>query len=85
MEHTNAVQRFYAVQVAENQFFAGFNPELGKAEIVDSPFKAKLFTNKYEIKLRPAETLVELTVELNLQNTELSNPFRPKRRTVKPA
>ena len=72
---------FYAVQSPEGLFFAGFDAEQGKADFVDNPLDAKLFTNKYEIKLRPQERLVEFSVDISKQNTTLSEPFRPKRRT----
>ena len=82
METINTV-KLYAVQVDETHYFAGFNPEQGAASLVDDPLKAKLFSNKYEIKLRPNEKLVELGVQLTLQNTSVSAPFRPKRRLDK--
>lgn len=71
---------FYAVQTPDGKFFAGFNAELGKADFVDNPLDAKLFTNKYEIKLRPQEQLVEFSIDVSKENTTLSDPFRPKRR-----
>lgn len=73
---------FYAIQTADGKFFAGFNPELGKADFVDNPLDAKLFNNKYEIKLRPQERLVEYSIELSKDNVTLSEPFRPKKRTL---
>ncbi len=71
---------FYAVLTAEGKFFAGFNPEEGKADFVENPLDAKLFSNKYEIKLRPQERLVEFSIDLSKHNVQLSEPFRPKKR-----
>ena len=71
---------FYAVQSPDGKFFAGFDAEQGKADFVDNPLDAKLFSNKYEIKLRPQECLVEFSIDLSKDNTLLSEPFRPKRR-----
>lgn len=75
---------FYAVVSPDGKFFAGFDPDQGKAAFSDDPLDAKLFTNKYEIKLRPQETLVEFTVGLSKSNTVLSNQFRPKKRAIPP-
>jgi hypothetical protein len=75
---------FYAVVSPNGQFFAGFDPKEGKPSFTDEPLDAKLFTNKYEIKLRPQETLVEFTVGLSKENTSLSVPFRPKKRVTPP-
>jgi hypothetical protein len=75
---------FYAVVSPDGKFFAGYDPEQGKAAFTENPLDAKLFTNKYEIKLRPQETLVEYTVELSKSNTVLSNQFRPKKRATPP-
>ena len=50
---------FYAVQNAETgKFFSGFNAEQKSAEFVEDLLKAKLFSNKYDIKLRPTEKIV---------------------------
>ena len=75
---------FYAVVSPDGKFFAGFDTDQGKAAFSDDPLDAKLFTNKYEIKLRPQETLVEFTVGLSKDNTVLSNQFRPKKRAIPP-
>lgn len=69
---------FYAVINDNNQYFAGFNSTVGSADFVDSIFDSKLFTNKYEIKLRPTERLVEVVVHLGASNTVISEPFRPR-------
>lgn len=76
---------FYAVQNSTGLFFAGFDSEQGKADFVDNPLDAKLFTNKYEIKLRPDEKLIEYSIDLSKTNVKLSEPFRPKRRILKKA
>lgn len=69
---------FYAVMNEQGKFFAGFNPEKVAAAFVDNALDAKLFTNKYEIKLRPAEKLVEIQVVLGKDNVKISEPFRPR-------
>ncbi len=74
---------FYAIQTNEGKYFAGFDPKEGKADFVDNPLDAKLFSNKYEIKLRPQERLVEFSIDLSKENVRLSEPFRPKRRVTK--
>ena len=87
-ENTEALgfeQSFYAVLNSDtNLYFAGFNPELGQAEFVNSPLDGKLFSNKNDVKLRPNELLVELTITLTNTNTTVSEPFRPRRRDPKP-
>lgn len=74
---------FYAIQSPDGTFFAGFDPKEGKADFVENPLDAKLFNNKYDIKLRPQESIVEFSVDLSKDNVRLSEPFRPKRRIVK--
>lgn len=69
---------FYAVMNDTSKFFAGYNPAVGSADFVDNIFDSKLFTNKYEIKLRPTERLVEVTIQLGKSNTVISEPFRPR-------
>jgi hypothetical protein len=77
-------QSFYAVLNQDTgEYFAGFNPEAGKAETSTTPMGAKLFSNKHDVKLRPNEALVELTVSLDASNTQVSESFRPRRREKK--
>ncbi len=66
-----------------DQYFAGFDTGVGVARFVASPFDAKLFSNKYEIRLRPDEEIVELVVDLSEANTTVSESFRPKMRLNK--
>jgi hypothetical protein len=73
----------YVVRSPDGKFFAGFNPEKGGASFVSDPRAAKKFTNKYDIKLRPDEMLVELTVDLGKVAVAVSEPFRPHRRVTK--
>lgn len=84
ISNDTVTHRFYGVVSPDGKYFAGYDPEQGKAAFVENPLDAKLFTNKYEIKLRPQESLVEFSVGLNKSNTELSDQFRPKRRTLTP-
>lgn len=73
---------FYVVVNDDGKYFAGFNPTMKTAQHVTSPLAAKLFTNKYEVKLRPNERLVEIKVDFSSIDTEISAPFRPRRRTA---
>ena len=73
---------FYAVKGADNKYFAGFNPAENKASLVDSPETAKWFSNRFEIRLRPNEMLVEIKVDPKKGVVSISEPFRPRKRTV---
>lgn len=77
-------QSFYAVLNQDTgEYFAGFNPEAGKADTSKSPLGAKLFSNKHDVKLRPNEALVEITARLTDSNSSVSESFRPRRREKK--
>ena len=80
MQDLNHIVSLYVVKGADGSYFAGFDAEKGKANFVADPLSAKKFTNKYDIKIRPEETLVELKVDLKRSNVQLSDPFRPHRR-----
>ena len=81
---SNFEQSFYAVLNEDtNTYFGGFDSDSDKAILVADPRAAKLFSNKNQVKLRPNEKLVELIVSLDEKNTEVSAPFRPRRRPVK--
>lgn len=73
---------FYAVKGADDKFFAGFNPAENKASQVDDPCVAKWFSNRFEIPLRPTETLVEIKVSPKKGVVSISEPFRPRKRTA---
>jgi hypothetical protein len=85
MQDANMIVSLYVVKRADGTYFAGFDAEKGKANIVTNPLQAKRFTNKYDIKLRPEETLVELKIDLSKTAVEMSEPFRPHRRKEKAA
>jgi len=68
---------FYAILNENELYFAGFNAGKGTADFVTDALEAKLFTNKYEIKLRPNERLVEIVSTLNHSNSVVSLPFHP--------
>lgn len=80
-----AVVSLYVVKSAAGDFFAGYDSSQNKATFVSEPINAKKFTNKYDIKLRPEETLVELTVDLSKVQVGVSEPFRPHRRIQRAA
>lgn len=80
MQDLNHIVSLYVVKSADGSYFAGFDATQGKANFVADPLAAKKFTNKYDIKIRPEETLVELKVDLNKSAVQVSEPFRPHRR-----
>jgi hypothetical protein len=77
---SNALVDLYVVKVADGSYFGGFDSSKGKASFVINPREAKKFTNKFDIKLRPNEMIVQLTIDLNLVECLVSEPFRPQRR-----
>lgn len=79
----NHIVSLYVVKGAAGTYFAGFDAEKQKANFVVDPRKAKTFTNKYDIKIRPDETLVEMRIDLMSIVIEYSEPFRPHRRVIK--
>ena len=82
MESNSSKVQLYVVNTGENQYFGGFDPQKGESVYVSDPKLAKKFTNMFDIKLRPNETVVELVVELTDSNVSVSEPFRPSfRRT----
>ena len=70
---------FYAVKGADDKFFAGFNPAENSTIVVDDPRTAKWFNNRFNIKLRPGESLVELKVNPTKGVVSISAPFRPRK------
>lgn len=85
MQDLNHIVSLYVVKGADGLYFAGFDTEKGKANFVSDPLGAKKFTNKYDIKIRPEETLVELKVDLSKAEVQVSEPFRPHRRKANAA
>lgn len=84
MSENSFEQSFYAVLNNDTSlYFAGFDTAKEQAMYSSSPLGAKLFSNKNQVKLRPNEQLVELTISLTDENTSVSEPFRPRRREQK--
>jgi len=83
MQENTTTVALYVVKSVNGNYFAGFDASKGQANFVDDPRAGKVFSNKYDIKLRPDETLVELTVDLALSSVKISEPFRPHRRIPK--
>jgi len=77
---TSAIS-LYVVKVDDDRYFAGFDTEADHAVYVTDPILAKKFTNKFDIKLRQDEAIVELRVDLAQCEVDVSEPFRLKRRT----
>ena len=80
---SNFVVSLFVVKNSEDKYLSGFDTVRGKAIFVDNPIAAKKFTNKHDIKLRPDESLIELTVDLSTTAVAISEPFRPSRRSIK--
>jgi predicted GIY-YIG superfamily endonuclease len=70
----------YVVKNSNGKYFAGFDSQKSQTNFADNPIHAKKFTNKNDIKLRPEEQVVELTVTLTADNVVVSEPFRPHRK-----
>lgn len=82
-ENNNATVSLYVVKNTNGKYFAGFDSNKGQANFVEDAREGKKFTNKYDIKLRPEESLVELTIDLSKVEVKVSEPFRPHRRITK--
>lgn len=79
-EDLDTAVSLYVVKNGNGSYFAGFDADKGRANFVTDPRGAKKFTNKYDVKLRPEEMLVELVVDLSKSDVKISEPFRPFRR-----
>jgi hypothetical protein len=77
----NTISLYAIVRDSDGRFFGGFDPEKQGPIIVDDVLNAKLFTNKFDINLRPDEKMVEVVVTLSAENTQVTAPFKPRRRT----
>jgi len=75
MENTKV--SLYVILAQNGNYFAGFDSEKGVSKFVTNPQEAKKFTNKFDIKLRPEEMLVEIIVDLGNVPLIISDPFRP--------
>lgn len=80
----STVVSLYIVKKPSGEFLGGFDADIGKPVLVTNPLLAKKFSNKYDIKLRPDELVVELTVDLAHSDVNISDPFRPHRRVKSP-
>lgn len=59
-------------------YYAGFDREKEVRLVTENPLKAKLYSNMNDIKLRPNEKLVAVTIELSDANVlDISDEFRP--------
>ena len=76
----STVVSLYVVKNGVGTYFAGYDAIKKQATTVSDPLQAKKFTNKYDIKIRPDEMIVELTVDLAKSAVGISEPFRPQRR-----
>ena len=80
MSENKTTISLYVVKTTNGTYFAGFDTAKQQASFVENPIEAKIFTNKYDIKLRPEETLVELSIDLSKADVQISEPFRPQHR-----
>lgn len=71
----------YVVMTSDGQYFGGYDSVKNKAIIVSDARAAKKFTNKHDIKLRPSEQIVELTLDLSHVELTQSAPFRPQKKS----
>lgn len=76
----SVISLYAIVRDADNKFFGGFDPDKGEAILVDDAINAKLFSNKFDINLRPEERMVEVKVQMTSENTTVTAPFKPRRR-----
>lgn len=70
----------YVVKSGNGEYFAGFDSINKKQIFTADPTRAKKFTNKFDIKLRPDEMLVEMIIDLDKYDVSISPPFRPQKR-----
>lgn len=80
----HTISLYAAVREAEEgqvRYFGGFDPISASPILVEDVTRAKLFTNKFDINLRPDEKMVEVIVTLSADNTRVTAPFKPRRRT----
>lgn len=83
MNEKNTNVSLYVVRNPSGKYFAGFNPLEGTTTFVDDAITAKKFSNKNDIRLRPEEMLVELSVDLATIPVKMSEPFRPKKKVAR--
>lgn len=80
----HTISLYAAVRETEEgqvKYFGGFDPLSSTPILVEDVTRAKLFTNKFDINLRPDEKMVEVIVTLTADNTKVTAPFKPRRRT----
>ncbi len=76
----NTISLYAIMRDSDNKFFGGFDPAKGEAIIVDDVIQAKLFSNKFDVNLRPDEKMVEVVITLTPENTKVTQAFKPRRR-----
>ncbi len=76
----STISLYAIMRDSDNKFFGGFDPNKGEAIVVENAINAKLFSNKFDINLRPDERMVEVMVTLSGDNTKVTAPFKPRRR-----
>lgn len=81
MSEVPTVSLYIVLLPFSSDYLAGFDSISKQSTTTKDPLLAKKFSNKRDIKLRPGEALVELTVQLD--NVTISAPFRPHRHIIK--
>lgn len=71
---------YATVRVEDGMYFAGFDRELQEPRMTDDVNKAKLTSNKFSIRLRDGEELVEVKIHVTDENSIVSRPFIPRAR-----
>lgn len=81
MNTTNKTISLFAILKDNSKlFYGGFDPKNKTPILVENPLEAKLYTNKFDINLRPDERMVELQIMVDKGNFTVSPPFKPKRK-----
>lgn len=82
MNTNNTISLFAILKESSQKYFGGFDPQNKQPILVDDPLKAKHYTNKFDINLRPDEKMVELIIAVSAENMTVSAPFKPKKRVL---
>lgn len=77
-KNKSVLHSFYAVLTESGSYFKGFDPELKTPILVEDIEDSKLFSNKFDVKLRPTEKLVEVVIDTAVGISSVSEPFRPR-------
>lgn len=71
---------YATIRKSDGLYFAGFDRELQEPRMTSDINQAKLVSNKFTVRLRPDEEMVEVKVHATEANSSVSRPFIPKPR-----